>query len=167
MPANAPPEEQRLLSRQLLLQLLSEYCGIDTLPLMSVRFGGKPYFPQHPNIHFNLSHCQSAVMAVVSDSRVGCDIEDLFPPDSLTIPHFFFPEKECALILASVDPLLEMTKMWTRKEALVKCRGSIPDDPLEWPSPGDDVNGDVQFRMMTDYQSNRQYVFTIVWEKII
>lgn len=37
---------------------------------------GKPVFSMNQEIHFNLSHWKSAVMAMVCDRETGCDIED-------------------------------------------------------------------------------------------
>lgn len=156
MPANAPPKEQRQASRLLLQQLLSEHYGIDTLPVMSMRFGGKPYFPQYPHIHFNLAHCKNAVMAVISDKKVGCDIENVLAEDSLDLLHVVFKQEDIDIILASDNPPLEMTKLWTRNEALVKHFGNIPDDPTDWPSP---INSHID--IFTEYQQGSPYVFSI------
>lgn len=154
--ASAPIEERRLTTRLLLQQLLSEHCGIDSLPKMGVRFGGKPYFPQYPHIHFNLAHCKSAAMAVISDKKVGCDIEDVLTKDCLDLLHVVFRQEDIDIILASDNPPLEMTKLWTRKEAVVKHNGNIPDDPADWPSS---INTNIN--IFTEYQQGRPYVYSI------
>lgn len=163
MPANAPPKEQRQASRQLLLQLLTEHCGIGTLPAMNVRFGGKPYFPQYPHIHFNLSHCKSAVMAVISDKKVGCDIEDILSEKCLNMMPVVFKQEDIDIILASENPSLEMTKMWTRKQALVKHNGYIPDDPAEWPSRTTYMEAGESLSLITKHIQESPYVFSIAF----
>lgn len=163
MPANTPPKEQRQASRLLLQQLLSEHCDIDTLPAMGVRFGGKPYFPQFPHIHFNLAHCKSAVMAVISDNKVGCDIEDVLAEDSLNLLHVVFNQKDIDTILASDNPPLEMTKLWTCKEALAKHNGNIPDDPVNWPTKSDNSESRESLRIITECNRCSPYVFSIAF----
>lgn len=155
-PANALPKEQSLAARQLLLQLLSEHCGIDALPVMGMWFGGKPYFPHYPHINFNLAHCKSAAMAVISDKEVGCDIEDVLTKESLILLHVVFKQEDIDIILASDNPPLEMTKLWTRKEALVKHDGNIPDDPADRPSLKS-----TSINIFTQHQQGCPYVYSI------
>lgn len=93
---------------------------------MSVRFGGKSCFPKYLHINFNLAHCKSAAMAVISDKKVGCDIEEV------------------------------LTKLWTRKEALVKDNGNIPDDPTDRPSV---ISSSIN--IFTKHQIGSTYVYSI------
>ncbi len=80
------PAQQSALARQLLARLLADRYGISPLPAITVTATGKPYFASHPGIHFSLSHCPRAVMVVISDAPVGCDIEEVqtdAPPELL------------------------------------------------------------------------------------
>lgn len=134
------PAQQSALARQLLARLLADRYGISPLPAITVTATGKPYFASHPGIHFSLSHCPRAVMAVISDAPVGCDIEEVqtdAPPELLQAA--FSPAEQTRIAEAATPPL-ELTRIWTRKEAYVKRTGSIPDDPVDWPSEMPDVS---------------------------
>ena len=148
------PDELSRRARMALLALLNDYYGIKTLPQMSCAFGGKPYFPDYPAIHFSLSHCKAAVMAVVGGTPVGCDIEDIVDDgDVADLADVAFNAQERSFIYGSPTPALELTRIWTCKEAVVKCIGFVPDDPCDWPS--------VAPNMVTD--SMPDYVFTYCW----
>ncbi|MBQ8184617.1 MAG: 4'-phosphopantetheinyl transferase superfamily protein [Lachnospiraceae bacterium] len=45
------------------------------LPPMERDSCGKPYFPDYPQLHFNLSHTRGCVCCALSDSPVGVDVE--------------------------------------------------------------------------------------------
>ena len=36
---------------------------------------GKPYLRNHPEIHFNISHCEGLAVCVFSDTETGVDVE--------------------------------------------------------------------------------------------
>lgn len=142
-------------ARSALLTLLQIHYGIYVLPRIVTNAGGKPLFADFSDIHFSLSHCRAAVMATVCDSPVGCDIEDIVSPcdvEDLLAVAFNADERHC--ILASSAPSLELTRLWTRKEAIVKCRGIIPDEPRDWPSDAPQT--------VTSEASG--YVFTYHWQ---
>ena len=46
----------------------------------------KPYFPDYPDIHFNVSHSEKMVLAVFADTEVGCDIEYIAPCKKILLP---------------------------------------------------------------------------------
>lgn len=123
---------------------------------MSVRFGGKSCFPKYLHINFNLAHCKSAAMAVISDKKVGCDIEEVLTKESLNLLHVAFKQEDIDIIIASDNPPLEMTKLWTRKEALVKDNGKIPDDPTDRPSV---ISSSIN--IFTKHQIGSTYVYSI------
>lgn len=129
------PMELSNRARNVLLALLGEYYGISELPLIVKDAGGKPRFADYPSIHFSLSHCKAAVMAVVADRPVGCDVEDIVSGEELEeLMGVAFSEAECRKIRNSSSPALELTRIWTRKEAIVKCSGEVIGEPCEWPS---------------------------------
>ena len=45
------------------------------LPPIRLTSLGKPYFPDFPEVHFNLSHTTGAVLVALSGEPVGVDIE--------------------------------------------------------------------------------------------
>ncbi|MBO4211324.1 MAG: 4'-phosphopantetheinyl transferase superfamily protein [Oscillospiraceae bacterium] len=68
----------QLITAEFLLRLaLWEEYGIRRLPAVAHEKNGKPFFPDHPKICFNLSHCQTAVACAVDASPVGVDVQDV------------------------------------------------------------------------------------------
>lgn len=132
--AEMTPMQLSAKARRLLASLLAEHYGLSSLPQIAVAKNGKPYFPAHPEIHFSLSHCRKAVMAAVDASEIGCDIEEIQKDFSLELLDAAFSEREKRRILASPAPERELTALWTRKEAMVKRSGDIPDFPATWNS---------------------------------
>ena len=57
---------QTLCAYALLREMLRREYGLDELPAIEVAGEGKPYFPQYPQIHFNLSHTDGAALCAVS-----------------------------------------------------------------------------------------------------
>jgi len=103
--------------------------GFDALPAIVRHEQGKPYFPEHPNCHFNLSHSGTFVLCAVDEHPVGADIE-------LIHPH----HPKLAQRICSVEELLwleeqphkatALCQLWVRKEAMVKYTGSGLTVPL-------------------------------------
>lgn len=127
------PALQSLAARRLLAMLLREHAGMDSLPPIAVDENGKPWFPDHPSVFFNLSHCDDAVMAVVAPSEVGCDIERVVSMVDEELTDVCLSETQKQQLLLSPDTCLAFTRIWTRKEAAIKRSGLIPDDVRQWP----------------------------------
>ncbi|MDE6105574.1 MAG: 4'-phosphopantetheinyl transferase superfamily protein [Bacteroidales bacterium] len=124
---------QKVLSeigRKLLLRGLQTEYGLSEIPEISFGTFGKPYFKSHPDIHFNISHCDKAVVCALSDSVVGVDVEAIRPFDREMAEYVSAPE-ELEAILASTDPALAFTLLWTRKESYSKLTGQGLDTPKE------------------------------------
>lgn len=147
------PVEKSILARRVLCALLAEYYGIEELPVIAVDSNGKPFFPSHPDIHFSLSHCDLAVMAAIDSHEIGCDVEIIQPAPKPELLEVAFNTNEIAIISASSSPGETLTELWTRKEAVVKRCGSIPDDPRCWSSDDPDT--------FTQICRNVGYVFSI------
>ena len=116
-----------LKSYILLAGLLSSEFGIEKFR-MEAGEHGKPFLPDYPDIHFNISHCQKAIAVAVSDKPVGRDVEGFRKySDGLLAKAMNDPERR--EILASVSPEESFTVFWTRKEAVFKLLGTgITDD---------------------------------------
>ena len=84
---------------------------------------GKPFLADHPEVHFNLSHCQSGIAVVVADEPVGIDIEG-YRRISDSLVRYTMNEEERRIIAESDDPTRTFTEFWTKKEAVVKLRGA-------------------------------------------
>ena len=117
--------DQRLsLAVYLLLTdgLKKEY-GINALPEFVFGPHGKPTIKDHPEIHFNLSHCRHAALCAISESPIGCDVESVPSELDMDVCRYCFNEKEIADILASDSPVVAFTVLWTKKEAYLKLTG--------------------------------------------
>lgn len=73
----AGKQREPLCAYWLLRRALYEKCGWPELPEIGYTSTGKPYFPTCPEIHFNLSHTDGAVLVGLSDQMVGVDIEKI------------------------------------------------------------------------------------------
>ena len=69
------PRVQSVLAELLLRRALREEYGLTELPKIETGEKGKPFFPDHPEIHFNLSHCKYAVACALDSAPVGVDAE--------------------------------------------------------------------------------------------
>ncbi len=114
----------------LLEKLLHEEYGIPAAPVFGYVSAGKPVLKDYPDIHFNMSHCPEGVMCVVGDIPVGCDIEPVMESvDEALLRHCANP-REAEAILASPDPCIEFTRLWTVKESVLKLTGEGLSDDL-------------------------------------
>ena len=84
---------------------------------------GKPFLKDHPDIHFNISHCKNGIAVVVSDQPVGIDIES-YRSVSDSLLRYTMNEEEQLIIQESDDPIRTFTEYWTKKEAVFKLRGT-------------------------------------------
>ena len=87
---------------------------------------GKPFFPDRPDICFNLSHSGDVALCALSDTDVGCDVEAVRrPPLSVAKRYFSSTERE---YLASARTEEERAdrffRVWTLKESVMKRRDS-------------------------------------------
>lgn len=83
---------------------------------------GKPYLPDFPYVHFNISHSGRYVACAVCDWPVGIDIQVIRPYYPAVARRVYKPE-ELEQIKNSADPAAEFTKLWTKKEAYLKMLG--------------------------------------------
>lgn len=83
----------------------------------------KPYLPDFPDVHFNISHSGKYVVCAVSDKPVGIDIQKIGEYNS-DVAKRVCNEKELKQIEISSDSASEFTKLWTQKEAVLKMYGT-------------------------------------------
>jgi 4'-phosphopantetheinyl transferase len=88
---------------------------------------GKPRLPDHPGLHFNLSHSgEFAVIATSTLGEVGIDLEALRPrSDLLPVARRFFAAHEADAVAACEGEARSRAflRLWTRKEAVLKASG--------------------------------------------
>lgn len=84
----------------------------------------KPIIKEHPEIHFNLSHCKTGILCVIDDQNpVGCDIESLSHNIKNELISYCCNQDEQAEILRAESPQMVFIQLWTRKEAFIKYTG--------------------------------------------
>ncbi len=97
---------------------------------------GKPYLPQFPHIHFNISHSGNYVVCAFAESPVGIDIQTILTYKEKIARRVLSPEK-VREIEGSPNPDLLFTTYWAEKEALLKMvgcgfSGEVKEDNLEF-----------------------------------
>lgn len=121
---------ESIVAFSLLQQLLRQYYGLRFVPPFSFNEHGKPYLSEYPDIHFNISHCKNAVVAVVSDEEIGVDVEAVGRYKE-SLADFCMNAEECRRIDDADDPDLEFTILWTKKEAVAKLVGTGITDNIK------------------------------------
>lgn len=121
--AVCPEGEERQLAYRLLALAVEREYGLAPLPGIAREAGGKPYFPERPEVCFNLSHSHGAAVCALHDKPVGVDIERLRPAPGR---------------LAKGMGAEAFFRLWTAREATVKRSGrgiaalmaGVEPDPL-------------------------------------
>ena len=106
----------------LLKEGLRQEYGIETAPIFGYHDGGKPFIENHPDIHFNLSHCREAAICALSDHPVGIDIESIREYKN-DLAEYTMNEQELEAIRGAVRPDVAFIRLWTMKESLLKLTG--------------------------------------------
>ena len=65
----------RAHARELLTLAVREVWGLSPLPEIAQREGGKPFFPDREELHFNLSHSGDLALCGLDRAPVGVDIQ--------------------------------------------------------------------------------------------
>lgn len=140
----------------LLCEALRKEYGITEKPVFGYGEHGKPYILGHPGIHFNFSHCREAVLCVVSDCPVGCDVESIREyKDSLV--HYTMNEQEITCITQSPDPAEAFIRFWTMKEAVLKLSGEGIRNDMKTVLTGRES-------IETVVNKEKNYVYSVVFE---
>lgn len=111
------------LKSYVMLRELLESKGLSHPFVFAYNEHGKPYLKDHPEIHFNLSHCKNGILVAVSEEPVGVDIES-YRQVSDSLIRYTMNEEEQQIIAESDDPIRTFTEYWTKKEAVFKLRGT-------------------------------------------
>ena len=106
----------------LLMEGLEKEYGILEPPLFDYTPEGKPFLPQHPDIHFSFSHSGNVALCALSDQPIGADVETT-RKITPSLVSYTMNESEVAIINASENPTMQFLHFWTRKEALLKLTG--------------------------------------------
>lgn len=127
-------DKQLSLGAGILLYTVLEEVGID---YSSVRLergkNEKPFLPDYPDIHFNLSHSGQRVMCVLSNSPVGCDVQKKKESDLKVARRFFTPEEVQFIEKGNgiEEQSYRFCRLWTLKESYIKATGRGLSMPLD------------------------------------
>ena len=144
------------LKSWLMLKELFKPLGINDLK-MDFNEHGKPFLTHYPNIHFNLSHCKNGIAVVVDFVPVGIDIES-FRKDNIALLRKTMNPAEAEWISTSPDPVETFTQFWTKKEAVVKLRGTGIIDDLYHVLDGEG------YRLETHLNREKRYAWSVAYK---
>lgn len=126
--------ETFLLSKSAIRFLLAKYTEKPSEEkCVDMHPGGKPFFVNHPNLHFSLSHSGGEVAIAFSRTPIGFDVEKKERrADFVSIAQRFFSVAEAAQIAAAGERAASLfVDLWTAKEAILKLEGSGISGGLE------------------------------------
>ena len=89
---------------------------------------GKPAI-EGCDMHFSISHCKQGIAVAVDDKPIGIDIESVREADEALIEKTMNPD-EAKAIRSSANPKEAFISFWTKKEAVLKLRGTGIIDEL-------------------------------------
>ena len=120
----------RSLAAELLLRHALCETGIRNYGI-SQADNGKPYLCDIP-LYFSLSHSGERVMCVLSDGKVGCDVQQIRPISPTLAQRFFHPDEISLLTAQPTEKAKESLffRLWTKKESFVKFTGEGLCRPL-------------------------------------
>ncbi|MBQ5318661.1 MAG: 4'-phosphopantetheinyl transferase superfamily protein [Oscillospiraceae bacterium] len=110
------------MAHNFLSELLKKHYGIEQYRLEKKEHG-KPYLPDYPHIHFNLSHCKGLIVCGFSDGEIGVDAELVRPYNGKAAKRIF-SSCEMQQVADSNCPDETFFRIWTLKEALGKNLGT-------------------------------------------
>ena len=103
-------------------ELLKKNYGIENYRLEKGEHG-KPFLPDYPHIHFNLTHCKGLIVCVFSEGEIGVDAELIRPYNGRAAKRIF-ASAEMEYVMQSACPDEDFFRFWTLKEALGKNLGT-------------------------------------------
>ena len=110
-----------LLSRILLDKITNKYYNINYIDMV-IKYNtyGKPIYK---DFYFNISHSSDYACAIISNNKIGIDIEKIREVD-LNIINYFCTDKEVNYILSSKDKYKSLFTIFCLKEAYFKMIGT-------------------------------------------
>jgi 4'-phosphopantetheinyl transferase len=112
----------RWTAKHLVQAVIGQGHALDTLIIMNGA-DGAPYLPEYPQFDLSISHSHGfAFCALVTDGRVGADIECVTPRSRAFIEDYFTPAEVAAVDGAPPERQnLMATAIWSAKEAALKA----------------------------------------------
>lgn len=106
----------------LLAELLKSEYGLSPPPPVERDENGKPFFPGHRGLYFNLSHSGGLALCGAGAAPLGVDLEILRPRRE-GLARYALSEAEYAFFRRQGGDWGAFYTLWTLKEARVKCTG--------------------------------------------
>ena len=119
---NAGHADEHSAAHELLAEGLKRLYGIPEFRLEKGE-RGKPFLPDHPEIHFSLSHCKGLAVCGISQNEIGVDAELVRSFNPKVMKRIFSLEEQ-KLVDDSEFPETDFFRIWTLKEALGKYFGT-------------------------------------------
>ena len=110
------------------LLLAQMVCRISGYPVSSISIhrypNGKPFLPDFPNLHFNITHTDHLAVLAIDTHLVGVDIEKVSVA-RMAIANRFFSDSEKEILNNCPDDQRDLLfyKLWTIRESFVKAIG--------------------------------------------
>lgn len=104
------------------------------VPIVYSKFGKPMLAPPFDSLHFNLSHCSDLALVALSDcGPVGVDLESVDrAPDLLEcVSSFCHPDEGRGLPEENGERAMQLLRIWTAKEAVLKALGTGMSHPPE------------------------------------
>lgn len=112
--------EKNISSHDLLKKILKEEYNIDSFTIIKNEFG-KPYLKDN-QLYFSISHDIDTCAIAISSSEIGIDLEYLNYNERVINKYFYDAEKE--IMEKSNNLKYDFTKIWVKKEAYLKMKGT-------------------------------------------
>ena len=177
-----------LKSYLMLLELLAAvYPELDKAkPEFGYTEKGKPFLLDRPDIHFSISHTKNAILVAIADAPIGVDIEAFRSPSAALIARTMNATEQAAIAAtaasaasaasaatleppgtayspgtpqASGTPEALFSAIWTRKEAVLKLRGTGIEGDLREVLSGSET-------ILTRIFPRKGYAFSIAQQAI-
>ncbi|MFI6843610.1 4'-phosphopantetheinyl transferase superfamily protein [Kitasatospora sp. NBC_00085] len=82
---------------------------------------GRPYLPDHPDVHVSLSHTHGVIAAAAGHQPIGVDVELATRGGALPdVARRVLAPAELRLVEAHPEPGVAFLRQWVRKESLIK-----------------------------------------------
>ena len=173
----------------LLELLSAVYPELDTSkPEFGYTAQGKPFLLARPDIHFSISHTKNAILVAISDAPIGVDIEAFRSPSAALIARTMNATEQAAIATAAASleppgtsgtarsalgtreaqmeqpqasgtPEALFSAIWTRKEAVLKLRGTGIEGDLKHVLSGSEA-------IFTRIFPRKSYAFSIAQQTI-
>lgn len=128
------------------------------LPDFSYTPLGKPFLAGLPD--FSFSHCRRAIAVAFADTpneTVGIDVETVRDVKE-SLVRYVMNEKEQNQVYTATSRAEEFTRLWTQKEAILKCKGTGIRSDLKLVM--DDSTVCSAYRITSVFAPDRSYVIS-------